>query len=83
MAKPVKGHHFQRYKHITRLFRERAEGHEFDFGKGGHLRPLAATCSGGHLRPLVATCSGGHLRPLALAALRPLDWLQVAATGCQ
>ena len=20
MAKPVKGHHFQRYKHITRLF---------------------------------------------------------------
>ena len=69
MAKPVKGHHFQRYKHITRLFRERAEGHEFDFGKGGRLRPLAATC--------------GHLRPLALAALRPLDWLQVAASDCQ
>ena len=36
-------------------------------------RPLAATC--GHLRPLAATCSGGHLRPL--------DWLQVAASGCR
>ena len=47
------------------LYRERAEGHECDFGKGGHLRPLAATCSGGHLRPLAATCSDGHLRPLA------------------
>ena len=37
----------------------------------------AATC--GHLlwRPLTlaATCSGGHLRPL--------DWLQVAASGCR
>ena len=60
---------------LSRFPRERAEGHEFDFGKGGHLRPLAATC--GHLRPLAATC--GHLRPLALAAtcsgghyLRPL-----------
>ena len=51
--------------------RERAEGHEFDFGTGGHLRPLAATCSGGHLRPLAATCSGGHF------------WLQVAASGCR
>ena len=54
---------------------------------GGHLRPLAATCSGGHLRPLAATCSGGHLRPLAATCpgghLRPLDWLQVAASGCQ
>ena len=51
----------------------------------GQRRPLAATC--GHLRPLAATC--GHLRPLALAAtcsgghLRPLDWLQVAASGCR
>ena len=59
----------------------------------GHLRPLAATC--GHLRPLAATCSGGHLR-LQVAASgcrwkenagatgghwRPLDWLQVAASG--
>ena len=49
------------------IFRERAEGHEFDFGKGGHLRPLA----------LAATYTCGHL------LWRPLDWLQVAASGCR
>ena len=47
-----------------------ALGVEFEIGKGGHLRPLAATCrkrplavTCGHL-PSAATC--GHLRPLAL-----------------
>ena len=37
-----------------------------------HLRTLAATCSDSCLRPLAAT--RGHLRPL--------EWLQVAASGC-
>ena len=47
-----------------------ALGVEFEIGKGGHLRPLAATC---RKRPLAATCGHlteaatcGHLRPLAL-----------------
>ena len=81
------------------LYRERAEGHECDFGKGGHLRPLALAATCGHLRPLAlaATCGHllwrplaatcGHLRPLAATCsgghLRPLDWLQVAASGCR
>ena len=56
-----------------------ALGVEFEIGKGGHLRPLAATCrkrplaaTRGHL-PKAATCGHlpsaatcGHLRPLAL-----------------
>ena len=45
------------------ISRERAEGHEFDFGKGDHLRPLALAATGGHWQPL--------------------DWLQVAASGCR
>ena len=55
------------------IFRERAEGHEFDFGKGGHLRPLA----------LAATYTCGHLlwRPLAATRLAAsgCKWLQVVA----
>ena len=90
-----------------------ALGVEFEIGKGGHLRPLAATC---RKRPLAATCGHlteaatcGHLRPLALCGhlrslaatcplrslavtgqvwsvtcssghLRPVEWLQVAAS---
>ena len=72
-----------------------ALGVEFEIGKSGHLRPLAATCRKrpifGHLRPLDRS---GHLRPLAatrVAAsgckwLRVVvsvwEWLQVAASGC-
>ena len=61
--------------------RERAEGHEFDFGFGGLLRPLAATCSGGLLRPLAATCSDSVRRPLAATCGHSsgCKWLQVAA----
>ena len=54
----------------TGFFRGVALGVEFEIGKGGHLRPLAATC---RKRPLAATCGHlteaatcGHLRPLAL-----------------
>ena len=44
-----------------------ALGVEFEIGKGGHLRPLAATC---RKRPLAATC---QKRPLAATCpLRPL-----------
>ena len=62
--------------------RERAEGHEFDFGTGGHLRPLAATCSGGHFWLQVAA-SGCRWKENAGGHWRPLEWLQVAASGCR
>ena len=74
------------------MYRERAEGHEFDFGKGGHLRPLALAATCGHLRPLALAATCGHLRPLALAAtcghssgckwlpLRRECWRTLAAT---
>ena len=62
--------------------RERAEGHEFDFGTGGHLRPLAATC--GHLlwRPLLAA-SGCKWLPMKRECGRPLAATRVAASGCK
>ena len=55
----------------------------------GQLRPLAPTAPFGPLRPLAATCSDSPLWPLAATCsyspcshLRPLEWLQVAASGC-
>ena len=62
----------------------------------GHLRPLAPTAPCSPLRPLAATCSDSPLWPLAATCgylllqppagtcghLRPLEWLQVAASGC-
>ena len=68
------------------ISRERAEGHEFDFGKGDHLRPLAATCSGGHWRPLAATrlaASGCKWLPMRRKCWWPLAATRLAASGCK
>ena len=84
---------------VSSTFREVALRVEIEIAESGHLRPLAGNCLGrplaatcGHLRPLAATC--GHLRPLAATCghslgaatcshLRPLEWLRVAASGCE
>ena len=79
---------FHSWRQPIKESRGAALGVEFEIGKGGHLRPLAATCrkrplaaTRGHL-PKAATC--GHLRPLAfcghlrsLAATCPLRPLAV------
>ena len=99
------GHHICATMTLWHFARERAEGHEFDSGKGGHLRPLALAATCGHSigckwlqvvadEKRMRAATGGHRRPLEwlqVAAgdkrmlvatggqVRPLDWLQVAA----
>ena len=51
----------------AQYFRGVALGVEFEIGKGGHLRPLAATC---RKRPLAATCGQSGCK-----------WLQVTANN--
>ena len=76
------GHHICATMTSWHFARERAEGHEFDSGKGGHLRPLALAATCGHLRPLdwlQVAASGCRWKENAGGHWRPLEWLQVAA----
>ena len=67
------------YVNIYIYIRERANAVEIDFGKIGHLRPLAVTCP---LRSLAVTC--GHWVGLVGHLLqRPLAPTRVAASGCK